>query len=307
MCMTRINTPAIANNIDSLSSARDVARKNKGSEVIVKDNKGNYSVHQLNPKDVDNIVKTKGGSIDPKGFEFVIEKQGGSNAILINKNADIFDKARSEIVSVNEKVSSKYEEVKEAFIDNAEKLFDNITGNKGKHNDYVKGGETVDISVGKVKADCSGFVQTMFEKSGITLKNEDMNAATIGKLIRDGKGPLKQITKASDIKPTDIITFDKNKGDKKWWSGHVMVSISTPRPIYDPKNGSKVIGYNVDIADSTSSAHSNDTRNRATNTGAGTGTISFSVKPDGTIKDFFWGQNLSMAKYNNNVTVGTLK
>lgn len=304
MCIGKINTPAIASNIESLTDARNIARKTKGTEVIVKDNRGNYSVHQLNPKDVDNIVKTKGGSVDPKGFEFVVEKSDGKSEILINKNAGIFDTARSQIVTANEKITGKYEEVKEAFIDNAEKLFKNITGNRGTQNDYVKGGETVDIKLGKVKADCSGYVQTMFEQSGIKLKNEDMNAATIGKLIRDGKGPLKQISKASDIKPTDVITFDKNKGDRRWWSGHVMVAVSAPRPIYDSKN--KITGYNVDITDSTSSAHSNDNRNKS-NSGAGTGTISFSVKPDGTIKEFFWGQNLSMSRYNNNVTVGTLK
>jgi cell wall-associated NlpC family hydrolase len=310
MCVTRISTTPIASNIESLEQARNIAKNHQGSEVITKDRNGNYSVTELKPSDVDKTINQKGSNFSPQSVEFSIQKTNGSSSTLINTNAKFTDKARSELLNVKEnaielghKINETYEEVKETFIDNTEKLFDNLT-KKTSANKYVKGGEVVDVNKGVVQADCSGFVLNMFEKAGMDLTKTDMTAADIGKYIRDGKGFLTQVKKASDVKPTDVITFDKDPKDKAWYTGHVMVAVSTPKPIYDSKN--KVIGYNVDIIDSTSVAHGNDNRSKA-KSGAGFGTISFSVDKSGNIASFYWGKDFTGKQHSHNVTVGAIK
>lgn len=312
MC-TRVSSSSIASNVNTLAQAREISRKHQGSEVITKEKNGTYSVHELNTNDVGRVANQKGSDFEPKAVEFSIQKQDNTSATVINHNAKFTDKARSELLNLKEtaiefgqKVDHKIEEIKEAFIDNTEKLFDNLTKTKGTNNKYVKGGEDVDLSQGKVQADCSGFVLKMFEKAGMDLTKTDMTAADIGKYIRDGKGFLKETTKAGSIKPTDVITFDKSPSEKKWYTGHVMVAVSTPKPIFDPKDSKKIIGYNVDIVDSTSAAHGNDTRGKG-KSGAGFGTISFSVGKNGDIGSFFWGKDMTGKKHDTNVTVGTMK
>lgn len=192
---------------------------------------------------------------------------------------------------------------------NAETLMQNIDANlaklpkksKQKPNQYVLGGETVDIAGGKVAADCSGFLKAMYEKVGVEFGAR--TAEDIGRMVRSGKGPFRQIKHGADIRRGDILSF--SLPERTEITGHAMMAIGDPEPIYNAKQ--KLIGYNLRIIDSTSRAHGDDTDHGNGKSGAGMGTITVGVDANDRIISLSWGKDFQMYDYKHEVTVGRLK
>jgi hypothetical protein len=261
--------------------AENAAKLHSGSEALVRNDDLTFSLQPLDELQLKNVESRNFKGTSAKVYEFVVEKSPESNLIV------------EPITLSGEKI-----------VENAKELLKNIDSNKGKHNEYVLGGgdsDSVSISKGISETDCSGFVRAMASKVGVDLN--DQNAAGIGKMIRNGKGPLKRVERGGDIKPGDILTFAlPSRSDI---SGHAMIAISEPTPIYNKKQ--QIVGYNIRIADSTSRPHGDD-KNRKTGDGAGSGLISIGVDPKtDKIKSLSWQDNFKGYDYKQEVSVGRFK
>lgn len=96
---------------NSLHDAREIARKNEGSESIRHEKDGTYTVEKL-PEVSKNEVKQKPGSqFDASVVEFSINNNG-TEEIITNQNASLTNKGISNLTTIKEKTGQ--------FIDNAE-------------------------------------------------------------------------------------------------------------------------------------------------------------------------------------------
>ena len=134
--------------------------------------------------------------------------------------------------------------------------------------------------------------------------SESPNPWQYVELIRQEKGFADHITNARQAKPGDVISIHYTSGS----SGHTAILVDLPlgNPQAYPQNGANLVPelagthfYPITILDSTSSPHSNDTReftvvdddNNVTNhviTGAGTGQMGIFLDLSGRIKGHLW-------------------
>lgn len=125
----------------------------------------------------------------------------------------------------------------------------------------------VDRDAGSYRYDCVGFVSYSLKQVAPEAWASVFKATGIGKnripsppkyqvffasLSTTPQPGWQAVTKVSDLKPGDIVSWDHRT---KSAVGHAVILASTPQPLPD-KEGS----WKVEIYDSTSSPHSDDTR-----------------------------------------------
>lgn len=145
------------------------------------------------------------------------------------------------------------------------------------------------------------FIDPLTNKS---TKSASPNPPRYNALIKQRKGFTAQITHVLDAQPGDVISMHKLGTS----SGHTVlfVALDTDHPLAYPASGSNwnpalagTTFYRLTVLDSTSSPHSNDTReftlvdenDVATPyeiTGIGTGDMGILVNPDGTVVGHTW-------------------
>ncbi len=271
----------------SLEAAREAAAAHPGNETIARNDNGTLS---MIPFVDDDKVE------DAEGQHF--SKFAANTREVAIQGVD----GKTEFI---EAVDARGTELAE----NAKTLMDNIHANqaklgkkaKSKPNQYVLGGNTVDIAGGKVAADCSGFLKGMYAKVGVDFTPR--TAEDIGRMVRSGKGPFRQIKHGADIRPGDVLSF--SLPERTEITGHAMMAVGKPEPIQNAKG--QVIGYNLRIIDSTSRAHGDDTDHGNGKSGAGMGTITVGVDKNDKVISLSWGKNFEMYDYKHEVTVGRIK
>lgn len=290
----------------------------KGADKVL----DRFSGHQYK-----NLDAAKQAASAHEGHEAFIRNSNGTISLfpfveddkLQGAEAGNFSKFSKDIiaVSLDRGASEEFKEAVDArsktLVSNAETLMDKIHANqqalaqqgkkgklKEKPNQYVLGGEKVDIDKGKVAADCSGFIKAMYEKIGVEFGPRTADA--IGDLVRSNKGPFRQIRSGSDIRPGDILSFELP--ERTEISGHIMMAVGEPEAIV--KNG-KTIGYNIRIIDSTSKEHTDDTDHGKGKSGAGLGTITVGVDAQDKVNSLSWKADFGGYTYRHGITVGRLK
>lgn len=271
----------------SLEAARTAAAAHPGNETIARNDNGTLSIVPF---------------VDDEKAE---DAEGGHFSKFAANTREVSLASPTGAVQIIEAVDARATEL----ANNAQTLMDNIHANqaklgkksKTKPNQYVLGGNIVDIAKGKVAADCSGFLKGMYESVGIDFKPR--TAEDIGKMVRSGKGPFRQIKHGADIRPGDVLSF--SLPERTEITGHAMMAVGNPEPIHDAKG--KLTGYNVRIIDSTSRAHGDDTDHGNGKSGAGMGTITVGVDKNDKINSLSWGKNFQMYDYKHEVTVGRIK
>lgn len=287
------NQQPIASNL-TIERARQIAAKNAGSEAIVKQEDGSFSVYKINQQDASNVIKRDFSSYDANVVEFSMAKKGAPDKRIAATQPQT-------ATAVIKAPPSNNEAARTAIVSNANLLLENVDKNP-KGSKYVLGGGKVDIAGGVSNADCSHLINELYNKSGVNIPY--MTAKDLGSYIRGGKGVLRAEKKAENVRPGDIITFDIP--GKKGFTGHVLMATGTPQPIV---RDNKIVGYNLEVIDSTSSRHGgdDDRSKRRGDTGVGKGIISFGVDAKGNINSAYWKDDLTGKKYTKNVSVGTLK
>lgn len=233
MCLG-VNKP-IATNVDSLIEARKIARQNQGSEVIIEQANGNYTVTKLTPEEMNKVKDIKNANFTPSKVEFMMENENGENNVVINPNASFLDRAQSKATNGLEIVDN----ARKNIMNTITTLVDNLTD---RNNDYVWGGRTdFDPEKGISNVDCSGLLNSVFRESG--LKVPDMTTEDLDTYIKNGQGILRQDNNASKIKYGDVINYPP-QGKK---TGHVMIAAGIPEPVV--RNG-QIVGYKLLTFDS---------------------------------------------------------
>ncbi|MFN8575554.1 MAG: NlpC/P60 family protein [Candidatus Sericytochromatia bacterium] len=266
----------------TLDDARKAAIEHEGNETIVRANDGTYKVFSfVEQKKIKAVEKRDFSKLDKNVLEVSIEKADGTNKTITKSNIDISD------VGKKAQVMMGYTQT----------LLNNIKNNKYDNNNYGLGDEYVNVAKGTVDADCSGFVTAMLNKAGVPAPRE--TAKGYGNMIRNGNNHLSRVKNASEVRQGDILAYERVGNG---WTGHIMIVTGKPQPI---KSFGKIIGYNINIVDSTSIAHTND--NRRGGSGVGTGTVSVRVDKNGNMTGFHWFANLNGRNESNKVTVGRIK
>jgi hypothetical protein len=174
----------------------------------------------------------------------------------------------------------------------------------------------IDPQSGRYYADCSGFVAFLLKQIDPTLLDaipttharplaEDYyNAFAMAPTVGKG-GPnaiWERVPKASQIRPGDVIALDHPNWQPGQNTGHVMVVLGLPEPVY--RHG-KLVAYNIRVADSTTQPHSDDTRPAGTD-GIGSGVIAVVVDRQNRPIGIQNGQYSHHAKTKSPVAVGRI-
>ena len=308
MCVSGINNP-IGRDL-GLREARALARSTNGSEAIVKQSNGDYSVVQLRPEDEAKVRTIGESDFPPTNVEFMLQNDN-SNQVVINPNTSYFNQAKSEVLNGVEFV----QEEGTALINNADRartnvmttidtLYNNLTD---RNNNYVLGGRgesSFDSQSGVSNVDCSGLLNEVFKESGVNIPY--MTTGTLDTYIRNGQGVLRESNNAATIKYGDVINYPAHGKS----SGHVMIAAGKPEPV--TRDG-QLVGYKLNTFDS--SSDNSGTRRAQGGTGAQMGTrgagfreIFLFVDPAGRITGLNnMGNERRSGGYHEGVRVGTLK
>lgn len=276
----KIVTKSITQKFKTLEQARLAASKNDGNEAIIKSGDGTYKLYSF----VDNVKtaaaqKKDFSKFDKNVVEISIDKPGNVDKVISRP--------------INNSIGPKAQKM----LDLTTTLINNIKNNKYDNNNYGFGDEYVNVSKGIVDADCSGFITAMLNKSGVDIQRH--TAKSLGDAIRKGDKNLERIKNPVNMKPGDVITYAVYG---KSFTGHVMMIMSKPEPII--RNG-KTIGYNFEVADSTTIKHTNDVRRGGS--GVGTGKISVNVDSKGNMTGLHWFANLNGINESKEITIGRIK
>lgn len=320
MCVQITGSSPIGRDLN-LRDARALARRTQGSEAIVKQSNGDYSVVPLNPQDLNKAKNIESANFSPSNIEFMIEGDSGNNNVVINPNASFFNRKKSEglngleiaqdvgsgivarvdgavdnLLNRSGRVATNGDKARANVMDKINVLFENLTD---KNNSYVFGGRTnLNTNTGVSNVDCSGLVNQIFKQAGITIP--DMTTEGLDAYIRDGKGVLRENTNAGTIKPGDVINYPP-RGNPN--GGHVMIAASEPRRVLTPP------GYMVTVFDS--SPDGSGTRRAANgaelgSSGAGYREIFLATDKNGRVTGLnTMGDTRGTLK--NNVRIGTIK
>lgn len=250
MCSPQINGNRNINlpEVRHLREARALARSNPGSEAIVKQNNGNYSVVPLKPEDVARVRNTASSNFAPNNVEFMVQGNNGSNEVVINDNASFFNRAKSQALNGVEFVR----EEGRALLNDADKARTNIMTTidtlynnlSDRNNNYVFGGRgdrNFDPNRGVSNVDCSGLLNEVFKKSGVNIPY--MSTEALDTYIKNGTGVLTQNNNAASIKYGDVINYPPQGRS----SGHVMIAAGEPVPV---TRNNQLIGYRLNTFDS---------------------------------------------------------
>jgi cell wall-associated NlpC family hydrolase len=306
MCVPISNTQPIRRDLD-LREARDVARANTGSEAIVKQSNGDYSVVQLTPEDTAKARNIESANFSPNKVEFLLE---GNNDVIINKNASFFDRSKSKLTNGLEDledgantVINKANNVRKDMMNTIETLVDNISD---KTNNYVWGGrgdKSFDPEKGISNVDCSGLLNEVFKEAGVNIPY--MSTEGLDTYIKNGQGVLRENSNASTIKYGDVINYPPIGKS----SGHVMIAAGEPEAV--TRNG-RIVGYKLNTFDSSpdgTGTRRADSGSRAFGTrGAGFREIFLFTDNSGKVTGLnTLGQESTRGGYHTGVRIGTLK
>jgi len=294
-----------------LIEARALARSNEGSEVIVKQKNGDYSVVQLKPEDVSSINNKGSAIFSPTNVEFVMQKTDRSNEVLINSNASFLDRGKSKVVNgyesaveIGNKVVNSADKARKNIMGTIDTLLNNITD---KTNDYVWGGrgeKNFNPNAGISNVDCSGLLNGVFNSSGINIPY--MTTSDLDTYIKEGKGVLRESNNAATIKYGDVINYPP-AGSK---TGHVMIAAGEPVPVI---RNNKLVGYKLNIFDSSSDGSgsrkaSGKKQAEIGSSGAGFRELFLFVDSSGKVTGLNnMGVENKVNAYHSGVRIGTLK
>lgn len=95
MCAPNINNSIVGRNIDTLVEARRLARQTPGSEAIIEQSNGDYTVVKLTPEEETRVRNIGNSTFEPSKVEFMMQKPNGRSEVVINPNASFLDRAQS--------------------------------------------------------------------------------------------------------------------------------------------------------------------------------------------------------------------
>ena len=158
----------------------------------------------------------------------------------------------------------------------------------------------VDTKAGKYFCDCSGLGNVLLkvaapesyeslpvEKGYVRPRAVSFYSAFTNAFIPSRQPGWYQVRRVADAQPGDFIAWRKRVVEKGKTSGHVMIVLKKPLLESD---GS----YRIEIMDSTSTRHSNDTRS-PDRTGVGTGTMWFTADESGVPEGYRWSERQKKA------------
>lgn len=197
-----------------------------------------------------------------------------------------------------------------------DELIDNF--DSSSTNEYVSGGDDVRWDPSYNESDCSGFLSAVLGKAyGYS---ERHNAATFFDDITSGSDGFAAIETIDQMSPGDIIALKYAANDPAYpATGHIMtvnadswvfdsgsgtwnMALDTNAYLHGPPSGT-YDAYDVVVADSADSGHSNDTRAAGTD-GAGKGTIRlFADKSTRAIVGYTWSMSTGSWYYGTGSTV----
>lgn len=279
MCSPSINNPIVARNVDSLVEARRIARQNPGSEAIIEQQNGDYTVVKLTPEEESRVRNIDNSNFEPSKVEFLMQKPNGKSEVVINPNASFLDRQQSratnvydssvEIVQqgqqmidqgiqqgkemintgiqnvreIGNNLLSRGDQVRRNMMSTITTLVNNLTDSNNEYRLRDKGPTTFNPERGISITDCSGLVSGVLSRAGLNFPT--MSTALIDTTIRDGKNGLMQNNNVSQMKEGDIINYPS--GGPYNNSGHVMIATGKPTPV--TRDG-QVVGYKVMTFDS---------------------------------------------------------
>lgn len=248
MCSPQINSNRNLPEVGHLRQARALARSNPGSEAIIKQNNGNYSVVPLTPEDVAKVRNTAASDFPPNNIEFMIQENNGSNEVVINDNASFLNRAKSQTLNGVEFIQQEgitlindADRARTNVMITIDTLYNNLSD---RNNNYVVGGRgesSFDPTRGVSNVDCSGLLNEVFKESGINLPY--MTTANLDTYIKNGTGVLRQNNNAASIKYGDVINYPPQGRS----SGHVMIAAGEPIPV---TRNNQLVGYRLNTFDS---------------------------------------------------------
>jgi hypothetical protein len=174
------------------------------------------------------------------------------------------------------------------FSETVETLLATMTATKYQHNTEI------DEDAGVWKCDCSGLIghilRCHFPEAYLHIDGKTrpervrpLAANFCETFIAAGKkgskgNPWRQIAKAEDLRPGDILAWKKRKIEEGSTTGHVLMIASIPKI---EKNGL----YHARVIDSTRGLHANDTRTQES-LGVGSGEMWLSADKDRKLNGF---------------------
>lgn len=285
----RIVNKEVNQKFKTIEQAREAASKHQGNEAIVKSSDGTYKLFPfVDTAKTKAVEKRDFSKFDKNVVEISMDKPGDTDKIIKTKTSPTITSTTN---------SSNIGAKAQKMVDLTNTLISNIKNNKHDNNNYGFGDEYVNVAKGVVDADCSGFITAMLNKSGVDIQRH--TAKSLGDAIRKGDKHLERITNPANMKPGDVITYAVYG---KSYTGHVMMIMGKPEPI---TKGGKIIGYNFDVADSTTIKHTNDVRRGGS--GVGTGKISVNVDSKGNMTGLHWFANLNGRNESKEITIGRIK
>jgi cell wall-associated NlpC family hydrolase len=185
---------------------------------------------------------------------------------------------------------SSEETLHPGFISSIEKRlvsFVHKTVSNMRYTAYKLGGSHFDTSRGIYVLDCSTYVDHILEVIHPNAYTSLINSSGSEKpttreyynfftRLTDDSDYWNKIDNVEELRPGDILVF-RNKGRHS--SGHVMVVMNPPTK----QNNT----YDIRVADSAPSGHSEDTRSRH-NSGIGIGTLQLKANPKGEPSAYAW-------------------
>ena len=135
------NQSSIIGKSETLHGAREIARKNDGSEFIKREKDGSYSVQKLDDSEKNQVKQKPSAKFDGTVVEFSLQDQG-NESIVTNLNGSMFEVARnvtwSNAVSAGEKVRQAGQYVEKKATNAASDIKSGVTEGASKVKAFVR-------------------------------------------------------------------------------------------------------------------------------------------------------------------------
>lgn len=120
--MNQISGQIVASHINSIEKAREIARNNDGTETIIKEKDGSFSVFRLDAKDEENILRLADKKLDQNAVSKSLQNLGYASSVIeiitdgeeegesltLRNESEIDEKSLSDVPEADTKIDDKY-------------------------------------------------------------------------------------------------------------------------------------------------------------------------------------------------------
>ncbi len=208
------NQTGIIGSADTLHKAREIARKNEGSEYIAHEKNGSYTVHTLENSEINRVKSKPDAKFDVSVVEFSVQEKG-KEEIVTNTNASFANKIISKGTTATEAVGDAAEYLEEKGKEALQKV--KVLANQGMEffsplADFISNPFTQYLpKMRSYQSNCgptSGAIIAESFLPGISKGNDDFILK-----VRDVVGPKTgALTEAQVIKGVEKVTNGQVKG-----------------------------------------------------------------------------------------------